>query len=385
MKPLNSTHVPKSASTASSNRIRAASVYSQVSYVHMSPSQKKLYDDMLTIQQNFINSETILCERANPPYKLFSYRDIYSNHIVVDGSNDEHRSTLCPHDTTTISRTVQTVSIAKQQMLVPSVIDSHTGLRYEDDDGEIIFCLVPRFRALSETNLLNSQNGIVAEIWNAFTTLEKIQKGTSQRGKMKPVFGPNKYTGSFGWQPKRNGTGISLSYHYKEMSTQVTKIIHDHVLNLEKLMFRYSSTKTSHMLKSAKSITDWPTMGNCEIYSAIACGKNVYLPAHIDDDFSYSVVTILSNKESYKLDDDIAAYFCFPTLGIAVPLRPGDALIFNPREPHCVSSRCNSSDDIICISVYLKSSIVGGNDNYTNLLSSDLVNALQHFKKSRTK
>ena len=81
MKPLNSTHVPKSASTASSNRIRAASVYSQVSYVHMSPLQKKLYDDMLSIQQNFINAETILCERANPPYKIFSYRDIYSNHI----------------------------------------------------------------------------------------------------------------------------------------------------------------------------------------------------------------------------------------------------------------------------------------------------------------
>ena len=60
-------------------------------------------------------------------------------------------------------------------------------------------------------------------------------------------------------------------------------------------------------------------------------------------------------------------YFCFPRLGIAVALRPGDLLIFNPLEPHAISSRCNNDDQIFCISMYMKSAIVGLNDNSIEL------------------
>ena len=55
------------------------------------------------------------------------------------------------------------------------------------------------------------------------------------------------------------------------------------------------------------------------------------------------------------------------TLGVAVPMRPGDFLLFNARLPHCISSRCCADDDIMCISMFLKTAVVGGNDNGKDL------------------
>jgi hypothetical protein len=56
-------------------------------------------------------------------------------------------------------------------------------------------------------------------------------------------------------------------------------------------------------------------------------------------------------------------FFCFPTIGVAVPLRPGDYLLFNAKIPHCVSSRCKFEDEIVVTSMYLKTAIVGMNNN----------------------
>lgn len=72
---------------------------------------------------------------------------------------------------------------------------------------------------------------------------------------------------------------------------------------------------------------------------------------------------LLDGKDVYNIDDDVVVYFCFPTLGIAVPMRPGDFLLFNSRIPHCISTRCRSSDKIMCISMFLKTAIVGLNNN----------------------
>jgi hypothetical protein len=37
----------------------------------------------------------------------------------------------------------------------------------------------------------------------------------------------------------------------------------------------------------------------------------------------------------------IVVYFCFPTLGVAVPQHPGDYLMFNALIPHCISLIAN--------------------------------------------
>jgi hypothetical protein len=87
----------------------------------------------------------------------------------------------------------------------------------------------------------------------------------------------------------------------------------------------------------------------------------------------------LKGKQNYHINNDVIVYFCFPTLGIAVPLRPGDYLLFNPLIPHCISSRCRHEDQIMCVSMFMKTAIVGLNDDslpltpYQNILADRYV------------
>ena len=102
-----------------------------------------------------------------------------------------------------------------------------------------------------------------------------------------------------------------------------------------------------------------------------AVGWNVCLESHVDCDFGISMACILKPNHHCQNDDAVVVYFCFPRLGLAVPLRPGDVFLFNPREPHCLSSRCEKSDDLYCISFYLKSNVVGLHDNSIPLLPKE--------------
>ena len=76
-----------------------------------------------------------------------------------------------------------------------------------------------------------------------------------------------------------------------------------------------------------------------------------------------SIVQAHIDNHDYVMDDKVICYFAFPRIGVAVALCPGDFLLFNPHEPHSISSRCRREDDIIIISSYLKMAVVGLNDN----------------------
>ncbi len=98
-------------------------------------------------------------------------------------------------------------------------------------------------------------------------------------------------------------------------------------------------------------------------YNGLGFGINVYLRSHIDRDFTMSIVQAHINNHDYQVNDRILCYFAFPRIGMAVALRPGDFLFFNPQEPHSISSCCKSEAKIFCISSYLKTGVVGLNDN----------------------
>jgi hypothetical protein len=110
-----------------------------------------------------------------------------------------------------------------------------------------------------------------------------------------------------------------------------------------------------------------PSCNDCtplKYYGSIGFGCNVFLQCHTDSDFTISIVSIhIKGKDQYNVDNEPVVYFCFPTLGVAVSLHPGDFLIFNSLIPHCVSSRCKQSDDKYVVAMYLKSSVVGLNNN----------------------
>jgi hypothetical protein len=99
-------------------------------------------------------------------------------------------------------------------------------------------------------------------------------------------------------------------------------------------------------------------------YGALAFWGNVFLRCHTNFDFTMSMVQIhVNRKDKYEVDDDIVVYFCFPTLGVDVPLQQGDFLLFNALIPHCVLSRCRIDDNIFSVAMYLKTSVIGMNNN----------------------
>ena len=148
------------------------------------------------------------------------------------------------------------------------------------------------------------------------------------------------------------------------------------------------STPEIRKLNDARSVVPISTFPSTvptkqsKIFSGIAFGKNVHLQLHVDHDFTFSIVTALTKKERYELKDDPLVYFCFPRHGVAITIHPGDILVFNPSEPHTVSSRYNSSIDSYVLSFYLKSSIVGGNNNSIPLTENE-VKVLDVTKKNK--
>ena len=100
---------------------------------------------------------------------------------------------------------------------------------------------------------------------------------------------------------------------------------------------------------------------------AVAVGLNVYLTLHMDEDFDIRTAFIMKQGHHFQPDDDVVVFFCFPSLRVAVPLCPGDLLIFNALEDNLISSIVSMDGQLYCIYLYLKSRVVGLNNNETAL------------------
>jgi hypothetical protein len=92
--------------------------------------------------------------------------------------------------------------------------------------------------------------------------------------------------------------------------------------------------------------------------------SDVYFKNTLSPPTNSSFLTKISTTTS------IVTHFCFPTLGVAVPLRPGDFLMFNARITHCISSRCKQRDHVIALTMYLKTAVVGMNNNDLDLTTA---------------
>jgi hypothetical protein len=63
------------------------------------------------------------------------------------------------------------------------------------------------------------------------------------------------------------------------------------------------------------------TMPGSKYYGGMAYGCNVFLHCHTDADFTMSISQVfLKGRNRYKIDNEVVVHFCFPTLGVAIPL-----------------------------------------------------------------
>lgn len=110
------------------------------------------------------------------------------------------------------------------------------------------------------------------------------------------------------------------------------------------------------------------------IWSSVAMTYNFMSPAHTDEDsflialiITYSSKLLKDKKKDLKYlpTMDVATHSCFPTKGVAVALRPGDVLFFNPLYYHCMSQRDAKykNDEVFIISFYLKNRQISKSSN----------------------
>jgi hypothetical protein len=247
------------------------------------------------------------------------------------------------------------------------VVDTVTGARLESESGDTVFTLIPRQCAIEKLTHVQKTLRSLHALENSITKAE-------MRGKTRVTVAEDdgKYV-TVGLKPNRGRKGISESWPKKLSDVDKQKICN--LMSIcQDVAKGYVQTNELRGLQYAKMMALWPNLkgvSSQQIWGSLACGKNYYLNSHFDEDFFYSLTTIASewglrnDIDRYRMEAEVCNYFTFAEQGIAVALRPGDMLLFNPLYQHCLSSRTSGYEtkDVFCLSLYLKTAVVGGNDN----------------------
>ena len=91
---------------------------------------------------------------------------------------------------------------------------------------------------------------------------------------------------------------------------------------------------------------------------------------HVDNDFFFTYLTCRCETRNdcdwnTMSNSPVAYHFLFPSISVAVSIRPGDLLVFNPKIPHCVSHKLTDCGNVpvYLASFYVKCGNIGGNNN----------------------
>ena len=381
-------NIPK-ARTNSSNRIKAAVMAASVN--DLIRLAKKKRRRKVNKKGNELAARFFSCPPVPDHIYRWSEKQLLEEYsLVIDGSAEGNKTCFRPENS---KKEWRCCSIREGHLFVPdlpppqfglvhpnpissspnALITPQFGLVYPNPStsppaAPPPYRLLPREDALDSTHLFGSMPK-VNKLCSALDAFEKARCKSLKRGFA--IFGDNKYMCA-GTQPCRASAGVRDTYHMAKVDGAHVETVVSYVHNLEQLLEAFAESEVLQMLQEARKLLQFQTLKGagreCKIFGAFAFGRNVYLPSHQDKDFVYSIVSV-HVRDGYYLKEDtkVVAYFGFPRLGVAVPLRPGDVLIINPLEPHSVSSRCYESDEVFCFSAYLKSSNVGLHDNKLEL------------------
>ena len=312
--------------------------------------------------------------------------DIRSKTVVIDGGSIRNEK-LCEPLNVNPKFPWHCLRIRNGDLHVVDTMNSNLGLIHQVPHGcHYAFIHVPRTDALSMSRMDDLSE--TSKFCHSIKKLVAAQNRAVVRGTQRAVFSNHKYV-CLGQKATLGGRGV----HSSSNDSQIPQEEYQHIVNVmkhyEKVYFKYADTHHIGRIVHARSAVPYKTMSTrncnednadeeipydnkCEIFSSMAVGKNVHLRCHVDNDFTHSVVTVHVKGKKYLPNDSIVSYFCFPRLGMAVALRPGDMLIFNPCEEHAISSRCDNREQTYSISFYLKTAIVGLNNNNQQLTTHQM-------------
>lgn len=364
------THIPKSVNSNSTKRIKGAAAASRLMVANKNKRRRAKRKNK-ALRNKLHNVHVCQEKRIDDDF-------LKEHYLFVDGGNHDNPPIAPTSDN---KKPVKVLRIADGDLCVPKIHhESGEGLILSME-GEPVFTLCQREESLRVTGMATySADALIEAFDEAICKSNPTKRGSNCLIRSDDS---SKYV-CIGSATKRGGRGCWTIHHaMRQLEVDVQKKIMHHLKRIEKLFVMNLPTSVIRQVKGGINLTDAPLFSTTEgetsgIYQAFAIGKNVYLCAHEDKDFTYSAVTILT-KGVYNEKDNVVAYFNFPRLGLAIPLKPGDVLFFNPKEAHMISSRCQNEDDIYCLSFYLKSNLIGGNDN-SQLLTEEQEGCQWHYE-----
>jgi hypothetical protein len=277
------------------------------------------------------------------------------------------------------------LSIAGGDLHIIDCKDPHLGVSLVAPSGSPPpFIRLPRHASINRTGMDNLATS--SRHCQLLKRAEGFSKKNLVRGASRHIFSTSNYV-RLGAVPRRSATGNGISKEQSMLSKNDWSELCTTVTEYEKLYRAFIPTAEVRRLSSARSIIDFPSLkasvpvtvsggGNGDTFSSLAFCKNAHANVHVDSDMCQGLVVLHQPGVQYLYRQHILAYFCFPCHGVAVPLRPGDAIIFNPCEPHCLSSPVDLSKESYSVAMYLKTSVVGLNNN--SLPLTDLENYVYH-------
>lgn len=359
-------HVFSKSTSASSQRTQCASgAYS------IDKSPKVLHRRSRRAKKKHRKMQDLLREVIVPTSQFrLSPEEIDSDVVVFDGG-DQTSSPIKPPDGL-VWRSIPVSLLHLEDETRPDI-----GLTYPMIDGVNPFIRLPRSMSLSIINDCG-----IDKITKSLIACLKLRSTALSRGDAKRVFtdyGTRVTYACVGPQASRNSKTVLTHPPYMDALPEAHWRSLVWMTKRAERSFRMlaSHSVLSHV-HHAKRLVPFKTFAspntspnddahcnfNAQFFGGIAFGSNVFLRCHTDADFTFSIIQVLLvGASQYQVGDEVVVYFCFPTIGVAVPLRPGDYLLFNARIPHCISSRCKFGDEILCTSTYLKTAIVGMNNN----------------------
>jgi hypothetical protein len=242
------------------------------------------------------------------------------------------------------------------------------------EEGIFSAFVIPRDKTLQSVNSNNTSN-VVRALERLQSTEKSCNRSTNKTG---TSTSQSKYT-IFGHKIHRGGHGF-VNDRLSKQDPQAARTLEKWAKRMEHVTAEFLPSKLLRGISKANGFSAWPTTGKCKFVSAMASSVNYSAPAHLDDDFLFSIHQL--NVEGALESDNIVQYMCFPTYGFAVGLRPGDIILFNPHVHHCLSEKTDtfSKDNVHVTTFYVKTAHVGKNNNSIPLSNEESIYYDMEFK-----
>ncbi len=232
-----------------------------------------------------------------------------------------------------------------------------------------VFILIPR-----SFSIQNSGNKMVSQEKSFEHLLQHFSSNI--RGKTRPAVSEKYMT--IGSHARRGSHGISTTQVPKKVERDYNTVV-KLARRSEHIAKPFLPHGVYNLMKQTKELCGWSGMRKVQdgkflddettLWPSAAITYDYASAAHNDQDFYFSLINVTTSEgldnSKYWLNQPIAQYFIFPQIGIAVALRPGDNLIFNPLYYHCASTKevMHYKNKVYLSSCYIKTAIVGKNDN----------------------